>query len=48
MTWTTSLVARGLREAGNGYKKPNKMREQRKTAFVREGEHGHLQMLLGG
>lgn len=47
MSWTSSLVARGQREAGNGYDKPKKMKEQRKTAAVREGEHGQLNLLLG-
>lgn len=46
MSWTSSLVARGQREAGNGYNKP-KMEEQRKTALVGEGLHGQLQLLLG-
>lgn len=46
MSWTSSLVARGQREAGNGYNKP-KMKEQRKTASVREALHGQLQLLLG-
>lgn len=46
MSWTSSLVARGQRTAGNGYDKP-KMKEQRKMVVVREGEHGQLQLLLG-
>lgn len=47
MSWTSSLVARGRRKAGNGYNKPKKMKEQRKTEVVREVGHGQLQLLLG-
>lgn len=46
MSWTSSLVARGQREEGNGYSKP-KTKKQRKTTVVREGLHGQLQLLRG-